>query len=182
MSTSYNDIDRKIRNDVTLLGIFESDINNIKGGETFRGIPINSPAVPAIVPRFKTLKNFTDRMEIVLEAATGFSATLSADYQPKTSTEPASFIIGIAFEKNFMLGVGDVSFDSTLSIGDLAAIQVQEVNLGIDGNFAFETQFGVLFAPDDKEELRLVGQPCDGNGPTNCTLDEFNFQLEWEFN
>ena len=119
-------------------------------------------------------------MSAVLSDFTGLDIEISAEYTSK-GTEPASFLIGFGLSKDLNF-VDGLSFNSSLSIGDLADVFVVpgETPLSIEGGFSLETEFGIILGPNESEELVLIGSACEGNGLTNCApFDPFSFYIEW---
>jgi hypothetical protein len=61
-------------------------------------------------------------------------------YTGGTETEPGSFLFGIEFDKDFEV---DLSFSSSVSLGDFAEFSVVESDLSISGGFHLSNEFGV---------------------------------------
>lgn len=116
---------------------------------------VNSPVNPPIVPAFETLQDLGDKMGQVLTDVTKINTTVTIVYQEGSDTSPGVFLLGIAFDKDFEPLV--LSFSKSLSLGDLASLTVEDSSFAISGGFSLEAEFGVIFAPDDSTNLKLLG-------------------------
>jgi hypothetical protein len=168
----YSKADGSI-NDIKMMGIFEV----LRPGESvaatdYFGIPINTPQVPPVVPRFNTLSELTARMSQVVTEFTGIPTEIYAVYQSRSSSidSTGKFMFGIQVEKDFTAGV---SFDSSLSLGDFGTLAVKESGLRVDGSFSLTTEFAVLLGADPAESLKIVSQISE----TNCTVYYFEFNI-----
>ena len=110
---------------------------------------------PPIVPAFETLQDLGDKMGQVLTDVTKINTTVTIVYQEGSDTSPGVFLLGIAFDKDFEPLV--LSFSKSLSLGDLASLTVEDSSFAISGGFSLEAEFGVIFAPDDSTNLKLLG-------------------------
>jgi hypothetical protein len=158
-------------NDIKLIGIFD----NLGADETLRandhfGLSINNPSYPAIVPRFNTLGDLTLKMSQVISNFTNIPTTITAEYHSGSAQEDRKFIFGIQVEKEFQK---DVSFSSSLSLGDFSTLTVDKSNLLIGGSLMLYNEFGVILSPDDSESLKIVGE-IDG---TSCNTRSFEFNI-----
>jgi hypothetical protein len=154
-------------NDVKLIGIFNSSLP-VDGVQNTFGIQVNSPSVPAIVPRFSTMKEFTTYMSYALGNFTQTETLITIEYESST------FILGIEFEKAFKAGV---SFSSTVEIGDFAELSVEQSNLSVDGSFLLGSAFAIKLSPNEDESLKLSTTLSD----ENCTAEgpyEFNLTVD----
>jgi hypothetical protein len=168
----YSKADGSI-NDIKMMGIFEELHPDKSVSEAFfYEIPINTPQVPPVVPRFNTLSELTARMSQVVTKFTGIPTEIYAVYQSRSSSIDGTgkFMFGIQFQKGFTAGV---SFDSSLTLGDFATLAVKESGLRVDGSFSLTTEFGVLLGADPAESLKIVSQINE----TNCTGDNFVFNI-----
>lgn len=172
-------------NDIQMIAIFEvevEDVFEIEGVTDVLTIPVNSPKVPPIVPRFSTIQELvafmTEALNQFVGDATGLDFDVTATYQPGTETEPGSFLIDLGFGKAVEQLL---SFDASLSIGDLASLTVDpETQLALEAEFSFFTEFGVILEANSEEQIKFVGSLCKGE-PNNCEFyDDFRFQLDWE--
>lgn len=142
-SVSYKGDNETLPNNATLIGIFETlpadgallDANN------YLGIPINIPVTPAVVPRFNTLQDLADRIGMAITNFTGIDTTITVRYYEGSDTEPGSFIFEIQFEKDFE--VPGLSFNSSVSLGDISELSVVDSLLNISGGFSLTNEFGV---------------------------------------
>ena len=168
-------------NNITLIGIFEKPSNDgvLGGPSEYFGIPINSPVHPSIVPRFKTLQDLADRMGKVLTAVTTIDTTVTIQYSEGAAGEPGSLLFGIAFEGNVQTPPGGISFDSTLQLGDLASVKVQDASFEFLGQISVSNEFGIVFSPDESESLKLVGVRQNEN-ETSCNTTAFNATIIYE--
>jgi hypothetical protein len=151
-------------NDVKLMGIFDRTLP-VKGVENLFGIHVNSPSVPAIVPRFSTMEELTRYMSYVLGNFTKTETLITIEYESST------FILAIEFEKEFEAGV---SFSSTVEIGDFAELSVEQSNLSVGGSFLLGSAFAVKLFPNEDESLKfsttLSEENCTAEGPYNFSI------------
>ena len=178
----YEDTNETTPNDIKMVGLFqkESDwkivgepddeVSAPTGVTDHYGIPINAPVHPVIVPAFSTLQGLADKMGHVLTKVTGINATITVEYREATEIEPSCYLFVIQFEKDFGL---DLSFEKTLSMGDLAELVVYDASLSVGGMFSLSTELGVIFASDDTTELKIVGSLKD-----TCDHSGFKFAIE----
>jgi hypothetical protein len=134
-------------NDIKLIGIFNTTVTNQTVAGDYFGIPINSPSYPAIVPRFKTMQDLTERMSQAITNFTNIPITITAKYISATEEEDGRFIVGIRIEKGLKAGV---SFSSSLSLGDFSTLSVEESRLSVGGTLMLYNEFGVILGPDSK--------------------------------
>jgi len=130
-------------NDVVMIGLFDpldSDDQLVEARIFNDTIPINIPTTPNIVPRFNTLQELADRIGQAITDFTGIDTTIIVRYTEGTDTEPGSFLFGIEFDKDFDV---DLSFSSSVSLGDIAEFSVVESLLSISGGFHLSNEFGV---------------------------------------
>lgn len=106
-----------------------------------------------------SLQDLATRMGDVLTNVTGVNTTITVTYKEGSDTDPisdpGSFTFGITLEKDFE--TPEISFSKTLDLGDFASISVEDADFFIGGGFSLSTEFGVVFAPDQSESLKLVG-------------------------
>lgn len=180
-TVSYPDAYDAMPNNITLMGIFEKPSNDgvLGGPSEYFGIPINAPVHPSIVPRFKTLQDLADRMGNVLTAVTTIDTTVTIKYSEGVAGEPGSLLFGIAFEGNVQTPPGGISFDSTLQLGDLASVKVQDASFDFIGQISVSNEFGIVFSPDKSESLKLVGVR---QNETSCNTTAFNATIIYEKN
>ena len=144
-------------NDIKLIGIFDELPSN---GDTLEivvhyGISINSPVHPKVIPRFSTIAELTARMSQVMTDFTGVETTLTAIYKPATDDYYGSYLFGIELKKAFE---HEVSFSSSVSLGDFSAISVEDSSLTLAGSFMLSTEFGVILGADDTKGLKIINQ------------------------
>ena len=181
-AVSYYDANQTKPNDITLIGLFEAyslweNEGAPAGPKDFFGIPINIPAYPNVVPRFRTLPDLADRMGQVLTIATSISTTVTIKY---TAGNPGSLIFGIAFEDYMKTPPNGLSFSSDLALGDLASITVEEASFSLSGRFRVATEVGIVFGPDETSNLILIGERADEASP--CNMTAFNVAIDYEKN
>lgn len=130
-------------NDVVMIGFFDQLITDDQVFDARiydSAIPINIPITPNVVPRFNTLQELADRIGEAITDFTGIDTTILVRYTEGTETEPGSFRFGIEFDKNFE---ADLSFNSSVSLGDIAEFSVVQSFLSVSGGFHLENEFGV---------------------------------------
>ena len=159
-------------NDITLIGIFDKFTNDeALYLHSHYGITINGPSHPAIVPRFNTMTDLTERMSEVITKFTNVPTDISAMYTPATGDTYGSFMVGITVQKAFEVGV---SFSSSVSLGDFSTLSVEESSLVLDGSFLLSNEFGVILGPNDETGLKFLGNIKD----ENCTSVNQNLEFE----
>jgi len=167
-------------NDVVLLGLFEStneDVPELDAKSFGDAIPLNQPATPSLVPRFSTLQDLATRIADAIEDFTGIGTEIIVAYTKASDDSPGSFIFDIAFENRWD---AKLSFNSSVSLGEIAELKIEEESfLSISGGFSLLSEFGVVFAPDDDQSLKLVGSL--KNLTDDCTANNspFKFDLAW---
>lgn len=139
-SVAYKGENKTLPNNVQLLGIFEPIPTDEELSSKNSFIPINAPITPNVVPRFNTLRDFADGIALAIEDFTGIPTAIAVRYNEATGDEPGSFVFGIQFEKNF---ASDVSFRSSVELGDIASVKVVDSLLSIRGGFRLFNEFGV---------------------------------------
>lgn len=142
-SVSHKGDNDTLPNIAALIGIFDplpTDGGLLDAKNFLDVIPINIPVTPAIVPRFNTLQDLADRIGKAITDFTEIETTIAVSYSEGSETEPGSFLFGIEFEKNFEV---DLSFSSSVSLGDIAELSVVESLLSISGGFYLTNEFGV---------------------------------------
>ena len=166
-----------IPNDIKLLGLFEFlSGGELDGVKEIDGLPpINSPSNPAEVPRFNTIQDLADRMAQCITSFTGLDTVINVSYSEGTEDVPGSFLFGIEFSKQ--LTPLDVSFNSSLALGDVAEILVTSSSLVVNAKLSVSNEFGVIFGPDETEELKLTSSPNDGACPSPSSTTEVS--LKW---
>ena len=141
-------------NDVVMIGLFDSLTSDDQAfdAKIFEDvIPINIPTTPNIVPRFNTLQELADTIGEAITDFTGISTTITVRYTGGTETEPGSFLFGIEFDKDFEV---DLSFNSSVSLGDIAEFSVVESLLSISGGVHLSNEFGVSHR---RRQPRIMG-------------------------
>ena len=115
---------------------------------------------------------------------TGIDTTITVVYSEGYGDVPGRFLFGIEFSKTLV--PLDVSFASSLALGDVADISVTNSNLMVEGRLSVSNEFGVIFAPDDTEEMKLTaglsGPVDDDDGLTStCPSSDANidFSIRW---
>ncbi len=174
-TVSYRDAGNAVPNKITFIGLFEK--GNPVGPTEYFGIPINSPVYPNIVPRFNTLQDLADRMGQVLTVVTTIDTTVTIKYSEGAAGEPGSLLFGIGFEGSVQTPPGSLSFDSSLQLGDLASVKVQEATFDFLGQISVSNEFGIVFSPDESSSLKLVGVR---KNETICSKTAFNATIIFE--
>ena len=130
------------------------------------GFSINSPVYPGVVPRFKTLIELTGNMSQVVTDFTGIPTNITAVYNQATDYSSGSFMFGIEMQKTYEY---EVSFSSSVSLGDFTTLTVEDSSLVIDGSFTIANEFGVILGSEESDNLKILGEVNE----TNCTdLDQ----------
>lgn len=125
-----------------LMGLFEElsvDGGLLDGALDHFGLTLNEPKVPAIIPRFTTLPELTGKMSEVITRAINVDTNITAEYVAASSSVAGSFLFGIAFEKDIAY---DLSFSSSVDLGDFATLSVINSGLSIGGSFRLANEFG----------------------------------------
>jgi len=165
-------------NDVVLLGLFNTtneDVPELDAKSFGDAIPLNQPVSPPLVPRFSTLQDLANRIGNAIEDFTGIGTEIIVAYTKASDESPGSFIFDIAFENSWD---AKLSFNSSVSLGEIAELNIEEESfLSISGGFSLLSEFGVVFAPDDDQSLKLVGSL--KNLTDDCTDSSFEFDLAW---
>lgn len=157
-------------NDIKLIGIFDLYTVETIIAKDYFNIPINSPSYPMIVPRFNSLADLTSRMSQVVSNFTNIPTTITAEYHSATDQEDGKFILGIQVEKAFQ---NEVSFSSSLSLGDFSTLTVDQSSLVIGGALEVYHEFGIILGADDTESLKIVGEI----NATSCESSSFAFNI-----
>jgi hypothetical protein len=158
-------------NDIKLMGIFDSlSTDETVIAKDHFGLSINNPIYPAIVPRFNSLADLTSRMSQVVSNFTNIPTTITAEYLSATAHEDGKFLLGIQVEKKFQK---EVSFSSSLSLGDFSTMTVDQTSLLIGGSLVLYHEFGVILSPDDSESLKILGEI----NSTSCERKNFEFNI-----
>ena len=131
------------------------------------GFSVNAPVYPGVVPRFKTMDELTGNMSQVLTEFTTIPTVIQAVYNPATDSSAGSFMFGIQLEKEYE---HEVSFSSSVSLGDLTTLTVEDSSLLIRGSFSLLNEFSVMLGPDENEGLKIFSQV----RATNCTSSDQN--------
>lgn len=165
-TVAFQGSDQTGASNITLFGFFD-EINTGEelGAKSEYGIPINSPVYPSIVPRFTTLQQLADAMGEAITDFTGINTTIAVSYSSGTQSAPGSFIFGIEFSKSFDTSL---EFQSSLSLGDLADLSVEDASLNVTGSFSISNEFAVVFQPNESDRLKLLGSLSD-----NCAVPDF---------
>lgn len=176
----YLNANKTVINDIQLMGIYHKHLSDMKGKTTILGLPINSPVVPAIEPRFRTLPDLTDKMNQVLSDVTSLDVQITASYESASESDSGvgSFLIGVEFGKAIGLKLGQGTLEQNLALGDLASIGVSDSQLTIGGEASFYTEFGVILEAPSEKGLIMIGNACNGTD-FNCSFAPFDFVLEW---
>ena len=177
----YRNANKTVINDIQLMGIYHKNLSDVKGKTTILGLPINSPVLPPIVPRFRTLPDLAEKMSQVLSNVTNLEVQITASYESASVSESkvGSFLIGVDFGKAIGLELGQGTFEQNLALGDLASIGVSDSQLTIGGEATLHTEFGVILeAPSEEKGLIMIGNTCNGTGFI-CIFAPFDFALEW---
>lgn len=101
---------------------------------------------------------------------TNISTTITAEYKSGTETSDGKFILGIRVKKAFEK---DVSFSSSLSLGDFSTLSVDNSSLSVGGSFELYNEFGVILGSDDKQGLKMLRQISEAD----CERPEFELTL-----
>jgi hypothetical protein len=170
-TVAYYDADQTRPNNITLVGLFEAysswgNEGAPTGPKDFFSIPINDAVYPNMVPRFRTLQDLADRMGQVLTRATSINTTVPTRYTPGN---PGSLIFGIDFDIDMKTPPNGLSFSSDLALGDLASVAVEKASFDLSGRIRVAAEFGIVFGPDEKSQLNLVGERKDEASPCNIT-------------
>ena len=160
--------------DVQLIGFMEP-LETTQGEGSIYNFPVNTPAYPALIPRFRSWQNFTD---LIAEAITSsidiVDASVDFSYAEATATEPAQYELNIGFSKSATFSV---ALNASEGIGDLIDITVSEgSSLDLTVSAAFDTSFGVIMEADDDESLTVLAEACGGKNFT-CVADSLNIVL-----
>ena len=142
-NSNSNLANETLPNVVVMIGLFDPLTSDDQAfdAKIFKDvIPINIPTTPNIVPRFNTLQELVDTIGEAITDFTGIDTTITVRYTGGTETEPGSFLFGIEFDKDFEV---DLSFSSSVSLGDIAEFSVVESLLSISGGFHLSNEFGV---------------------------------------
>lgn len=104
----YRNANKTVINDIQLMGIYHKNLSDVKGKTKIMGLPINSPVLPAIVPRFRTLPDLAEKMSQVLSDVTNLDVQITASYESASESESVvgSFLIGVEFGKGIGLNLG----------------------------------------------------------------------------
>ena len=177
----YRNANKTDINDIQLMGIYHKNLSDVKGKTKIMGLPINSPVLPAIVPRFRTLADLAEKMSQVLSDVTNLDVQITASYESASESESGvgSFLIGVEFGKGIGLNLGQGTLEQNLALGDLASIGVSESQLTIGGEASFYTEFGVILKAPSEKGLIVIGNACNGTAGFNCSFAPFDFVLEW---
>jgi hypothetical protein len=183
-TVAYKDANQTKPNVINLIGLFETyslwENDGAPDGPTdFFGIPINTATYPNVVPRFRTLQDLADRMRQVLTKATEINSIVTIKY---TAGNPGSLIFGLVFEKYIETPSNGLSFSSKLELGDLASVVVEDASFGLSGGIRVAAEFGIVFGPDEKSSLTLVGQRTNENETSSCNATAFNVTIHYEKN
>jgi hypothetical protein len=111
-TVAYTDSERMNAKDVQLLGLFQ-EISEVHGETTILGLPINSPSIPRLLPRFKDWEEFADLISDALADMNMTNLNVSLDYIPPGEDDPR-VELGIVFTHSAAFGV---NFDGSLEIG-----------------------------------------------------------------
>jgi hypothetical protein len=111
-TVAYTDSERTNAKDVQLLGLFQ-EIDKIQGESQILGLPINSPSIPRLLPRFKDLEEFSDLISDALAEKNMTNLNVSLDYIPPGEDDPR-LELDIAFTHSAAFGV---NFDGSFGIG-----------------------------------------------------------------
>jgi hypothetical protein len=153
-----------VPNDIKLIGIFdEIEENKTLKVTDHYGLFVNNPIHPDVIPRFSTMAEFTAKISQVITDFTSVPTNITAIYTPGTDDSYGKFNFGIHVEKAFE---HEVSFSSSVSIGDFSTLSVEESSLYIGGSFMLDNEFGVILGPDDTKGLKITAQIDEA---TNCT-------------
>jgi hypothetical protein len=111
-TVAYTDLKRMKAKDVQLLGLFQ-EIEKIQGETGILGLPINSPSIPRLLPRFRDWEEFADLISDALADMNMTNLDVSLDYIPPGVEDPR-VELGIVFTHSAAF---DVNFDGSLGIG-----------------------------------------------------------------
>jgi hypothetical protein len=181
-TVAFYDAEQTRPNNITLVGLFEAysswgNEGAPTGSKDFFGIPINDAAYPNMVPRFRTLQDLADRMGQVLTRATSINTTVTTKYTPGN---PGSLIFGIDFDIDMRTPPNGLSFSSDLALGDLASVAVERASFDLSGRIRVAAELGIVFGPDEKSQLNLVGEFKNETSP--CNITAFNVTIHYEKN
>ena len=135
------------------------------------GFSINSPVYPPVVPRFKTMNELTGNMSQVITNFTTIETVITAEYNPAIDSSIGSFMFGIQLEKEYE---HEVSFSSSVSLGDFATLAVKDSSLRIEGSFGLLNEFNVKLGSNQNEGLKSFSQVKE----TNCTTPDQNVNFD----
>ena len=129
-----------------------------------------------IVPAFSTLEELADKMGEAISDFSSRNTNVTVRYSRGTSFEPPSFLFGIEFTKAITF---QPELSPALSFGDFGQLDIELSDLSLDGFFSIANEFGVIFASDESEVLKLLGSLSENN----CTgFNPFSFHVTWERN
>ncbi|GAX18396.1 hypothetical protein FisN_2Lh003 [Fistulifera solaris] len=160
--------------DVHLIGFMEP-LATTQGEGTIYKFPVNTPAFPALIPRFRSWQNFTDFLSDAIASSTDIvDVSVDFSYTEAIAPDPAQYELVIGFSKSASFSVG---LNASEGIGDLIDITVSEgSSLDLTVSAAFETTFGVLMEADDDQSLTVLAESCGGDGFA-CVADSLDIVL-----
>ena len=105
-------------------------------------------------------------MSQVVTDFTGIPTNITAVYNQATDYSSGSFMFGIEMQKTYEY---EVSFSSSVSLGDFTTLTVEDSSLVIEGSFTIANEFGVILGSEENANLKIFNTvPI-----TNCTdLDQ----------
>jgi hypothetical protein len=146
-----------------------------QGEGTVYNFPVNTPAYPALIPRFRSWQNFTDFISEAISSSIDIvDASVEFSYTEAAVPDPAKYEVVIGFSKSASFSIG---LNASEGIGDLIDITVSDGStLDLTVSAAFEAIFGVLMEADDDESLTVLAEACGGEGFV-CQADSLDIVL-----
>jgi hypothetical protein len=167
-------------NDVHLIGFMEP-LEFSQGEGSIYKFPVNTPAYPSLIPRFRSWEDFTDRIEQAISSSEHISeANVDFRYIEAIDQEKAAeYELSIGFSKTDSF---PIALNASEGIGDLIDISVSEgSSLDLTVTATYTTKFGVIQQANDDEQLTVLAQACEGNGPV-CDTSSLDIKLYYEDN
>lgn len=163
-------------NDVVLLGLYEA--NKTGGPETFFGFPLNQPENADPVPRFNSIVEFKDKIQVAAsEAFQNVMVALSYISTSNATDNKARWEVDIEFERTKT--EPGVLWDATEGIGDFENVLL-EANSTFDlvTSARYSGKLAAILSPNDSDLISLQVNACNSTG-FNCSLESLQFEIEF---
>jgi len=175
-TTAYTDTKNSAKNDIRLLALMET--GNATKVTNYFGFEVNGASTPSFVPRFTNWEGLTALVEkSIQESLQVEGLTVKLNYVPSVSTIPARVELDLGFKYIIKKAA---TVDTSIEIGDLADISVDDGKLSVGAGVTLGTSLAVLFAPNQVDNLVVTMQtPCTG---FSCSsLAQLGYKLEYQF-